>query len=111
MARDFELQADLNVLRNTQLARAMVAGDIPPAIRLDHDIADSRGTLVDVRSLDKMWFPQLARAIKPLVDAAIYMTQYDAPCQICHMVVHLKRCPVGQLRNALRQLKEAQDAT
>ena len=94
MARDFKLQADLNVLRNTQLARAVAEGDIPPAIRLDHDMADSRGTLVDVRSLDEMWFPQLARSIRPLVDAGIRLV-WHCDGNLMQMVPRLIEAGVG----------------
>lgn len=69
--RDFELQADLAVKRNKIAARAYKEGGLPPVLRLDHDMADSRGTLVDIRSLDKMWFPHFARSIQPYLDAGI----------------------------------------
>ena len=71
MERDFALQGELCAKRNVPLARAMVEGDLPRAIRLDMDIADSRGTLMDIRSLEKIYFPPLAEAIKPLVDAGV----------------------------------------
>lgn len=71
MDKDFSLQADLAVKLNARAARAIVEGDLPKAIRLDHDMADSRGTLVDVRSLDRLWFPHFARAIQPFLDAGI----------------------------------------
>ncbi len=44
---------------------------MPPLHRLDHDMADSRGTLVDIASLDRIWFPHFARAIQPAVEAGI----------------------------------------
>jgi len=34
-------------------------------------MADSRGTLVDIKSLDKIWFPHFARAIEPLLKSGI----------------------------------------
>jgi hypothetical protein len=71
MAEDFRLQADLAVLQNRRSARAIVEGELPAVVRLDHDMADSRGTLVDVRSLDEIWFPQFARAIEPLLAAGV----------------------------------------
>jgi hypothetical protein len=69
--RDFSLQADLAVKRNTLAARAVREDGLPPVIRLDYDMADSRGTLVDLRSLDRIWFPHFARAIAPLLQAGI----------------------------------------
>lgn len=71
MERDFRLQADLAVRRNEISARAIDAGRLPKVIRLDHDMTDSRGTLVEIRSLDRIWFPHFARAIRPLVDAGV----------------------------------------
>ena len=69
--RDCALQADLAVKRNTVAARAIIEGGLPKVVRLDHDMADSRGTLIDVRSLDRIWFPHFTRAIQPLLDAGI----------------------------------------
>ena len=39
--------------------------------RADHDMADQRGTLVDIKSLDRMWFPHFKRCIDPLVKAGV----------------------------------------
>lgn len=71
METDFSLQADLAEKRNALGARAVIEGGLPRLLRSDHDMADSRGTLVDVRSLDRLWFPHFERAVKPLVDAGI----------------------------------------
>ena len=71
MERDFSLQADLQTLWNGVRARAIVEGGLPRWLRLDHDMADSRGTLTDVRSLDRIWFPHFARSIRPLLDAGL----------------------------------------
>jgi len=71
MERHFSLQADLAEHVNRASARAYIEGRLPPLLRLDHDIADSRGTLVDIKSLDKIWFPHFARSIKPMLDAGV----------------------------------------
>jgi hypothetical protein len=71
MERHFRLQADVAVARNRAVARAFREGGLPPMLRLDHDMADSRGTLVGVRDLDRLWFPHFARAIRPLLDAGL----------------------------------------
>ena len=71
MERAFSLQADLAVATNRAVAKAFGEGHLPPLVRLDHDMADSRGTLVDVRSLDRIYFPHFARAIEPLLNAGI----------------------------------------
>ena len=71
MEADFALQADLALLQNRSAGRAYVDGQLPPVYRLDHDMADSRGTLVDIRSLERIWFPHFSRCIRPLVDAGV----------------------------------------
>jgi len=65
--RNFSLQADLALRHNRAAARAYVEGKLPPLNRLDHDMADSRGTLVDIASLDEIWFPHFARCLEPLL--------------------------------------------
>ena len=69
--RHFSLQADLALLNNRAAARAYAEGGLPPLYRLDHDMADSRGTLVKVESLDRMWFPHLARCLEPLLNTEV----------------------------------------
>ena len=69
--RHFSLQADLALLRNRAALRAYQEGNLPPLYRLDHDMADSRGTLVDINSLDKLWFPHVARCLEPLLKSDV----------------------------------------
>ena len=71
MEREFAQAAEASALSNRVAARAIVEGGLPPMIRLDHDMADSRGTLVDIQSLDRIWLPHFARAIEPLRDAGV----------------------------------------
>ncbi|MFH1476340.1 MAG: uroporphyrinogen decarboxylase family protein [Verrucomicrobiota bacterium] len=71
MERHFSLQADLAVHVNRAVARAYAEGKLPCLLRLDHDMADSRGTLVDIKSLDKIWFPYFVRAIEPLLKGGV----------------------------------------
>lgn len=71
MEKDFSLQADMHLQRNRALAKAYQIANFPPMTRLDHDMADSRGTLVDVKSLDKIWFPHFARCLEPLLKSEI----------------------------------------
>jgi hypothetical protein len=73
MERDFSLQADLNLLYNRAAARAYREGNLPPVNRLDHDMADSSGTLVDIKSLDKIWFPHFARCLEPMLKTDVRM--------------------------------------
>jgi hypothetical protein len=71
MERDFALQADLAVRVNQAAARAYTEGRLPPLLRADFDMADSRGMLVDVRSLDRLWLPQFARSLEPVLRAGV----------------------------------------
>lgn len=71
MERKFSLEADLAVLNNRAAVKAIKKGNLPPVYRCDHDMADSRSTLVDIKSLDRMWFPHFSRSIEPLVKAGI----------------------------------------
>ena len=65
--RHFNLQADLAFLNNQAAAIAYQTAALPPLYRLDHDMADSRGTLVSLKSLDRLWFPHFARCLEPLL--------------------------------------------
>ncbi|MCE5217872.1 hypothetical protein LLH03_12680 [bacterium] len=65
--RHFSLQSDLAVRNNRAAARAYHEGHLPPLYRLDHDMADSRGTLVRTEWLDRLWFPHFARSLEPLL--------------------------------------------
>jgi hypothetical protein len=71
MEKDFALQADLALRNNRAAARAYREGNLPPIYRLDHDMADSRGTLADIRSLDRLWFPHFARCLEPVLKAGV----------------------------------------
>ncbi len=71
MERHFSLQADLALLKNKAALRAYKEGNLPPIYRLDHDMADSRGTLVDIRSLDRIWFPHFIRSLDPLLKSNV----------------------------------------
>lgn len=71
MEKDFALQADLAIKRNILLARAIELGGLPKMLRLDHDMADSRGMLANIKSLDSIWFPHFYRSVEPLLHAGI----------------------------------------
>lgn len=73
MERHFSLQADVALRNNRAAARAFVEGNLPPLYRLDHDMADSRGTLVRMESLDEIWFPHFARCLEPLLKVGVRM--------------------------------------
>jgi len=94
MERDFEQQADLAVLRNRAAARAIIEGGLPRLLRLDHDMADSRGTLVRTESLDRIWLPHFARSIKPLLEAGIRLI-WHCDGNLMQMVPRLIEAGVG----------------
>jgi hypothetical protein len=77
MERNFALAADCAVLYNRAAARAIAEGGLPSYVRIDHDITDSRGTLADVKSLDRLWFPHFARSMKPFVDAGVTLVWHS----------------------------------
>jgi hypothetical protein len=65
----FTLQADYAVLKNRAVVKAFQQAGLPLYHRLDHDMADSRGLLVTMKSLERCWVEQFARSIRPAVDA------------------------------------------
>ncbi len=73
MERHFKLTADYAVLHNRAVVRAYAEGGLVPYMRLDHDMAAGSGTLTDIKSLDRIWFPHFARCMEPLVKAGITM--------------------------------------
>lgn len=70
-AEAFRLEGILAESQNRALAEAAVQRGVPPLVRWDHDMTDSRGALVDVRSLDHIYFPHLERAARPLIERGI----------------------------------------
>lgn len=73
MEHDFALQADVALLYNRAFVQACQEGGLPPFIRLDHDMAGSRGMLVNIRSLDYIWFPHFVRCLAPVKQAGVRM--------------------------------------
>ncbi|MDO9581193.1 MAG: hypothetical protein Q7J06_11640 [Bacteroidales bacterium] len=71
--KHFALQADYFLMKNRAIARIYREGKLPPLFRLDHDMAGSRGLLVNVKSLDKIWLPHFARCLEPLVKSGVRM--------------------------------------
>ena len=68
IAHHFALQAELCRKNNEAAAKAIVRYDLPRLFRLDHDITDSRSTLVDIRSMDRIWFPKVEYALAPVTE-------------------------------------------
>ncbi|MEI6082723.1 MAG: uroporphyrinogen decarboxylase family protein [Verrucomicrobiota bacterium] len=92
--RGFKIHADASVVFNRLAARAIVEGGLPRLLRLDHDMADSRGTLVDVKTLDRLWFPHFSRAIQPFLDAGIRLI-WHCDGNLMEMVPRLLECGLG----------------
>lgn len=92
--RGFKIRADGSVILNRIAARAIIEGALPRLIRLDHDMADSRGTLVDVKTLDKLWFPHFVRSVQPLLDAGIRLI-WHCDGNLMEMVPRLLECGIG----------------
>lgn len=69
--KHFALQADYCLENNKAAAIAYKQGNLPPLFRLDHDMADGRGTLVDIKSLDRIWFPHFARCLEPVIKSGV----------------------------------------
>jgi len=89
--RDFSLQADRALLNNRAAARAYTEGNLPPIYRLDFDMADSRGTLASVESLDRLWLPHFARALEPLTKTSVKMI-WHCDGNLMEMVPRLLDC-------------------
>ena len=67
MERHFRLQAELCRKNNQAAALAYRRYHFPKMFRLDFDMTDSRSTLTDIRSLERIWFPQFAWCLEPVV--------------------------------------------
>lgn len=92
--KDFRLQADMAFECNKVSAAAILEGNMPRVIRFDHDMADSRGTLVNVRTLDAIWFPHFARCITPLLEADVRII-WHCDGNLMEMVPRLLDCGLG----------------
>ncbi|MCC6444717.1 MAG: hypothetical protein IT210_14820 [Armatimonadetes bacterium] len=91
MEKHFSLQADYARRINRAVARAFEENDLPPLHRIDHDMADSRGTLVHVKTLDKLWFPHFARSLEPMLKTGVRMI-WHCDGNLMEMVPRLLEC-------------------
>jgi hypothetical protein len=67
--KHFRLQSEYAALHNRAVAAVYRENGYPLFQRLDHDMADSRSTLVSIDSLKKIWFPYFVNSIQPALDA------------------------------------------
>ncbi|MBS7262604.1 MAG: hypothetical protein KIG36_03235 [Eubacteriales bacterium] len=68
MERHFKLQAELCRKNNEAAAEAYNRYSLPLLCRLDFDMTDSRSTLVNIRSLNRIWYPQLDYCLQPVLN-------------------------------------------
>jgi uroporphyrinogen decarboxylase len=69
--RCLALEGDLTALNNAVAAELYREGRLPPVYRLDHDLADSRGTLASLESMERMYLPHLAKCLAPLANSPV----------------------------------------
>jgi hypothetical protein len=67
--RVFTLQGDYCYLRNKAAVKAFKEADLPLYHRIDHDMADGKGVLVNVKTLERAWVPAFIKSISPAVEA------------------------------------------
>jgi len=67
--KHFMLQENYAVHYNRAVVDTYLENGYPLFQRLDHDMADSRSTLVSIKSLEKLWVPHFVNAIQPALDA------------------------------------------
>lgn len=91
MEKHFSLQADVCLRNNRAAANVYAEGKLPPINRLDHDMADSRGTLVSIDSLDRIWFPHFSRAIEPMLATDVKLI-WHCDGSLMEMVPRLLDC-------------------
>lgn len=93
LEKHFALQADVCVRNNRGAAKASVEGKLAPLNRLDHDMADSRGTLVSIKSLDEIWLPHFARSIQPMLATDVKLI-WHCDGNLMEMVPRLLDCGI-----------------
>ncbi|MCM8803082.1 MAG: hypothetical protein NC827_07225, partial [Candidatus Omnitrophica bacterium] len=89
----FSLQADYAELHNAAAARAIIEGNLPLLYRLDHDMADSRGLLVSMKSLEKMWLPHFYRSIEPVLKTGINLI-WHCDGNLTELIPYLLDCGI-----------------
>ena len=56
-------------MKNKAVVKAFTQADLPLYHRLDYDMADGKGVLVNVKTLERAWVPAFIKAISPAVSA------------------------------------------
>jgi hypothetical protein len=91
--RDFKLQSELAYLKNKAVAKMYKQYKLPPLYRADHDMTDSRGTLVNIKSMEKIWFPYFEKCFRPVIDAGVTVI-WHCDGNIMPMVPYLLECGI-----------------
>lgn len=71
------LQAEVAAAYNRGIAAAMERHGLPRVVRVDHDMTDSRGSIVRMEVMDRHYFPHLKRALAPFVDAGVRLVWHS----------------------------------
>ncbi|MFO7611499.1 MAG: hypothetical protein R6W99_03290 [Clostridia bacterium] len=69
--KHFSLQADYAIINNIAAIKAIEKGNLNNLFRLDHDMADSRGILSGIKSLERLWMPHFERCLAPAIRAGV----------------------------------------
>lgn len=92
--RLFSLQADLALLQNQAIVAAYQRSGRPLYHRLDHDMADSRGLLVSLKSLQRSWLPHFYRSLQPAVQAGFRLV-WHCDGNLMALITDLLECGVN----------------
>ena len=93
MEKLFSLQADYSIKHNQAVVKAYKAYGYPLFMRLDHDMADGRGTLCSIKSLEKYWLDNFRRSIKPALDAGFRMI-WHCDGNLMKLIPYLIECGI-----------------
>ncbi|MCM8814755.1 MAG: hypothetical protein NC931_02035, partial [Candidatus Omnitrophica bacterium] len=67
--------------------------NLPLLYRLDHDMADSRGLLVSMKSLEKIWLPHFYRSIEPVLKTGINLI-WHCDGNLMELIPYLLDCGI-----------------
>ncbi|MCL1888109.1 MAG: hypothetical protein FWF96_04495 [Kiritimatiellaeota bacterium] len=94
MGRLFAAQADYAELHNRAVASGFVKAGLPLYMRLDHDMADSRGLLTGLPALERDWLPCFDRSIRPAVEAGFALV-WHCDGNLMELIPPLLECGVN----------------
>ena len=71
------LEAEVARVYNRGIAAAMERHHLPKVVRVDHDMTDSRGSIVRLELMDRYYFPHFKRALAPFADAGVRLVWHS----------------------------------